>query len=125
MDKALSLELTAYSKAKLTELKVQAGHINDPLLKFAYELYQRAEHENYMPEDTGDLKHNKTINVIGENHVRITQLVPYSNRRYYENFKNPNQKEWFDKYYDMNKQAMKGFLTRQITKELANVLGGG
>lgn len=118
---SLKMEWTAESKQKIEELKKLAGDINVPLHKFAYYLYQSAEREGYMPEDTGDLKHNKLINVTGKNQVTITQIMIYSQRRYYENYLHPDQREWFDNYYEQNRQKMNDFLINQIVKEIEDI----
>lgn len=118
---SLKFNWTAESKMKIDMLESAVGNINVPLHKFAYYLYQNAEREGYMPEDTGDLKHNKLISVTGKNQVTITQLMIYSQRRYYENYLNPNQREWFQNYYDTHKQKMDDFLLNQIIKELEDL----
>lgn len=114
----LKFRLTQKSKLKLDKVTEEMGDITVPLQKFAFNMYQRAERESYMPERTGNLKHNKLINRIGRNKVRITQLQPYANRRYYENNLHPNQTEWFDKYYEQNKMELDLFLMREIVKEI-------
>lgn len=60
-----------------------------------------------MPHLTGNLKSKTTFDVKNSGNELVAEIssdTPYANRRYFENYKNPNAKEWFEKEYEANEQ---------------------
>lgn len=70
------------------------------------------------PYDRGILRNSKRIVFnIARKIFKNIWTVPYANRRYYENYKNPHTRLWAKKDYIRNKSRYDRLMNRDIIKK--------
>lgn len=74
----------------------------------------RESSNQIAPIDDGTLRKSATVHDTGLTSGYIEWDVPYANRRYFENKKNPQTKEWCKQDYEKHKEGYLKNLTKGV-----------
>lgn len=74
--------------------------------------------ENYVPFDTGQLKSSVRMNIKSKYEASLSWNTPYANRRYFENYKNPDKTLWFEQFENKNMDEILKLLEENLDKNI-------
>ena len=97
-----------------TILEIEKGADVRELASFAH----KTINESYVPFMTGALKSSSRVAIQSQLSAEISWNTPYANRRYHENYKNPDKTEWFEQFESKNSDELLKLIENNIAKNV-------
>ena len=102
------------SAIETTILEIEKGADIAEVASFAH----KTINESYVPFMSGALKSSSRVAIQSQVSAEISWNTPYANRRYHENYKNPDKTEWFEQFKSKNSEDLAKLIERQIDKNI-------
>ena len=102
------------SAVETTILEIEKGADVRELASFAH----KTINESYVPFMTGALKSSSRVAIQSQLSAEISWNTPYANRRYHENYKNPDKTEWFEQFESKNSDELLKLIENNIAKNV-------
>ena len=74
--------------------------------------------ENYVPFYTGQLKSSVRMSIRSKYDASLSWNTPYAKRRYFQNYKNPSQTLWFEKFESRDMSKLLSELEKNLDKNI-------
>ena len=102
------------SAIETTILEIEKGADIGEVASFAHKIIN----ESYVPFMSGALKSSSRVAIQSQIAAEISWNTPYANRRYYENYKNPDKTEWFGQFESKNSEDLAKLIESKIDKNI-------
>lgn len=102
------------SAVETTVIEIEKGADIGEVASFAH----KTINESYVPFMTGALKSSSRVAIQSQLSAEISWNTPYANRRYYQNYQNPDKTNWFEQFESKDLNDLLKLLESKIDKNI-------